>query len=58
MVTSLGEKGFCTNFYDTNDIDYYQIQNNGFHANEKLVFACKEFTFSVRFEIKSDFIIK
>lgn len=37
MVTSLGEKGFCTNFCDMNDIDYYQIQNNGFCTDEKLV---------------------
>ncbi|VDN89487.1 unnamed protein product [Brugia pahangi] len=35
MVTSLGEKGFCTNFCDANDIDYHQIQNNGFCADEK-----------------------
>ncbi|KAL3989843.1 Protein tyrosine kinase family protein [Acanthocheilonema viteae] len=35
MVTSLGEKGFCTNFCDVNDIDYHQIQNNGFYAGEK-----------------------
>ncbi|EJD76708.1 TK/DDR protein kinase [Loa loa] len=35
MVTSLGEKGFCTNFCDANDIDYHQVQNNGFYADEK-----------------------
>uniref|UniRef100_A0A0R3RQM2 Discoidin domain-containing receptor 2 n=1 Tax=Elaeophora elaphi TaxID=1147741 RepID=A0A0R3RQM2_9BILA len=35
MVTSLGEKGFCTNFCDANDIDYHQIQNNGFYTDEK-----------------------
>ncbi|KAM3729132.1 Discoidin domain-containing receptor [Dirofilaria immitis] len=35
MVTSLGEKGFCTNFCDANEINYHQIQNNGFYADEK-----------------------
>lgn len=43
MVTSLGEKGFCTNFCDSNDIDYHQIQNNSFYAIEKLVFVCRKF---------------
>uniref|UniRef100_A0A915PJ07 Protein kinase domain-containing protein n=1 Tax=Setaria digitata TaxID=48799 RepID=A0A915PJ07_9BILA len=37
MVTSLGEKGFCTNFCDAGEVDYHQIQNNGFYTDEKKV---------------------
>lgn len=36
MVTSLGEKGFSTNFYDEAEADYHQIRNGSFYgSNEK-----------------------
>lgn len=39
MVTSIGEKGFCTNFYDEADADYHQIRNGGFYREEKYALA-------------------